>query len=243
MTTAQMFLAYVGAVAVTVVLIAGRWAPRRTATAVAIGLPLWLAYVAALSWFGVLEPAPGRPPGILFVFVPIVLFMSLGVARSRAGLAAATAIPLILLHGLQVFRLGVELLLHRLWEMGLAPHMLTYEGANLDIWVALSAPVTAVIALAGRPGLRIAAFWNVAGILMLANVIVRSVLTAPGPLNLLASDVPNTFVSTFPYSLLPGFFAPLALTLHVLSLRAIRARLVAHRLPNSRSRSASFSST
>ena len=41
-----------------------------------------------------------------------------------------------------------ELLLHRLWEMGLAPHMLTYEGANLDIWVALSAPVAALIALA-----------------------------------------------------------------------------------------------
>jgi hypothetical protein len=225
MTTAELFLAFVGVTAASVVVIAWRFLPRRIATVMTIGLPVWLLFVGALSWFGVFQPSASRPPGTLLLFVPIILYIAFGVVRSRASLAAATAIPLSLLQGLQLFRVGVELLLHRLYEIGLAPRMLTYEGANIDIYIALSAPLAALIAVSGRRGLRLALVWNVVGILALANVIVRSVLTAPGPLNLLASDVPNTFVSTFPYSLLPGLFPPLALTLHILSIRAIRNRL------------------
>ncbi|MBA4783530.1 MAG: hypothetical protein H2045_09970 [Rhizobiales bacterium] len=223
--TAQLFLAYVGVIAALSIGIAWRYLPGRAATAITIGLPLWLGYVATLSWFEVLKTVPGRPPGILLVFAPIILFIALVVIRSRWGRIAALAIPIALLHGLQVFRIGIELFLHRFWEMGLAPRMLTYEGANVDILVALSAPFVAFIATRGSVGLRVALAWNVVGLLALANVIVRSVLTAPGPLNILASDVPNLFVSTFPYSLLPGFFPPLAITLHILSIKAIRVRL------------------
>lgn len=223
--TEQFFLAYVGAIAAVLIGIAWRFLPGRAAAAITLGLPVWLAYVATLSWFGVREPVPGRPPGILLVFVPIILFVAGFVVRSRWGRIAALAIPLALLHGLQVFRIGVELFLHRFWELGLAPQMLTYDGANVDIFIGLSAPLVALIATRGRIGARLALVWNVVGLLALANVIVRSVLTAPGPLNLLASDYPNTFVSTFPYSLLPGFFPPIAITLHILSIKAIRERL------------------
>lgn len=223
--TAQLFLAYVGLIVALAIVIARRYLPGGSAAAITVGLPLWLAYVATLSWFGVLVAVPGRPPGVLLVFVPIILFVALVVIRSRWGQVAALAIPLALLHGLQVFRIGVELFLHRLWELDLAPRMLTYQGANVDILVALSAPLIAFIATRGGVGLRVALVWNVIGLLALANVIVRSVLTAPGPLNILASDVPNLFVSTFPYSLLPGYFPPLAITLHILSIKAIRARL------------------
>lgn len=223
--TAQLFLAYVGVIAALSIGIARRYLPGSAAAAITVGLPLWLAYVAALSWFEVLKTVPGRPPGILLVFAPIILFIALVVIRSRWGRIAALAIPLALLHGLQVFRIGVELFLLRFWELGLAPRMLTYEGANVDILVGLSAPFVAFITNRSGVGLRVALVWNVVGLLALANVIVRSVLTAPGPLNILASDVPNTFVSTFPYSLLPGLFPPLAITLHILSIKAIRVRL------------------
>jgi hypothetical protein len=234
MTTVQIFLAFVGLIAVSVVAIAWRYLPGRIATVITLGLPLWLLYVGGLSWLGVFEPVAGRPPGILLLFVPIILFVALGVVRSRVGLVAATAVPLALLHGLQIFRAGVELLLHQLHEIGLAPRMLTFEGANIDLYIALSAPLAALIARNGRLGLRLAFVWNIIGILALANVIVRSVLTAPGPLNVLITEVPNTFVSTFPYSLLPGLFPPLALTLHILSIRAIRSRLRSEALTSDR---------
>lgn len=60
------------------------------------------------------------------------------------------------------------------------------------------------------------------GLLSLANVAVRSVLTAPGPLNLVHTEVPNLAFGNFPFGLIPGFMAPLALALHVLALRAPR---------------------
>lgn len=223
--TAQLFLAYVGLIAALVIGVARRYLPGNAATVITFGLPLWLGYVLALSWFEVLRPVPGRPPGILLIFAPIILFIAVVVVRSRWGRIAALAIPVALLHGLQIFRIGVELFLHQFWAIGLAPRMLTYEGANVDILIALSAPLFAYFTTRGSMGLRVALIWNVAGLLALVNVIVRSVLTAPGPLNILASDVPNTFVSTFPYSLLPGFFPPLAITLHILSIKAIRVAL------------------
>jgi len=79
-------------------------------------------------------------------------------------------------------------------------------------------------ALAG-PGLRLALAWTVLGLLALANVAVRSALTAPGPLNLIHAEVPNLALGTFPFMFIPGFFAPLAVVLHVLAIRSLRVRL------------------
>jgi hypothetical protein len=146
-------------------------------------------------------------------------------ARSAAGLRFALAFPLWLLLGLQTFRIGVELFLHQFWLAGLAPRMLTYEGANVDILVGVTAPLIAWIAGKGRAGLRIALLWNILGLCSLTNVILRSVLTGPGPLNFLQGDLPNLLPVTFPYILLPGFFPPLAISLHVLAIRAIRRHL------------------
>jgi hypothetical protein len=42
---------------------------------------------------------------------------------------------------------------------------------------------------------------NVLGLLSLANVVARAVLTAPGPLNLIHAEVPNRMIGTFPFML------------------------------------------
>ena len=189
-----------------------------------VGLVLWLLYVGALSWFGILSNPALRPPGILYVVLPVILFIAFGVARSKGAGAIAAAVPLWILIGLQVFRTGVELFLHQLWHEGLVPRMLTYEGANIDLWVGASAPLAAWLSTRGRTGLRIAAGWNVLGLLALANVIARSALTAPGPFHLLDAEIMNRAIGTFPYTFIAGFFAPFAVTLHVLALRAISLR-------------------
>jgi hypothetical protein len=56
-------------------------------------------------------------------------------------------IPLPLLIGLQTFRIGVELTLHKLWEVGAVPHLLTLSGGNVEILIGLSAPAIAWISL------------------------------------------------------------------------------------------------
>ena len=153
--------------------------------------------------------------------------MFLVLARSAAGARIAVALPLSIILGAQSFRIFVELFLHQLWLDGLVPRMLTYEGANFDILIGLSAPFIAWLSTRGRLGQRLALGWNVVGLLALANIATRALLTAPGPLNLINAEVPNLAVGTFPFTYIPGFLAPLALVLHVLAIRALRSKLSA----------------
>ena len=234
--TAWLFLGFLAACGAAVVGMAWRSLGRGAAAAVAVGLPLWLLYAGWIGRSGVLAAVPGRPPGLLLLVGPAVLFVIV-VARSRAGERAAQAIPLGVLIGAQVFRIGVELFLHQLALEGLSPRMLTFEGANVDLWIGLSAPVVAWLAARRSIGARRVLVWNGLGLLSLANVVVRSILTAPGPLGLLHTDVPNLFVSTFPYSFIPAFFVPLAVVLHVLTIRRMVATGAAVR-PRSAARTA-----
>ncbi len=223
--TAALFLGFLAATATAVMTLAVRCLPRRAAAGVAAGLVAWLLYAGLLGSLGVTGNPALRPPGIAYILGPAVLFVVLAVARSPGGAHVALAVPLPVLLGMQGFRVGVELFLHQLWIDGLAPAMLTFEGANPDVLIGLSAPLAAWLSTKGRRGLRLALLWNVLGLLSLANVAVRSALTAPGPLNLLHAEVPNLVVGTFPFMFIPAFFAPLAVVLHVLAFRSLRRKL------------------
>ena len=221
--TATVFPAFVAFVAMCLVGVVVRWLPRRQATGVAVVLVAWLLYVGTLGWSGVLART-SRPPGIVFLVVPIVLAL-FAIVRSAWAARIAERIPLWELLAFQTFRVGVELFLYRLWlEARLRPDadVRRRERRHPD---RASAPVVAWAATRGRIGLRVALAWNVLGLLVLANVIVRSALTAPGPLHLLAADHVNRAIGTFPYTYIAGFLAPLAIALHVLALRSIARRL------------------
>jgi hypothetical protein len=222
--TAAAFLCFVAALAGAVVLAARRYLDRGAATQVTVAVPVWLAYVGALGWFGVLGNPALRPPGPLYLLGPVVLFMVVFAVRSRAGLRTALALPLALLLGAQAFRVAVELFLHQLWSKGLVPGMMTYEGGNFDIAIGLSAPLLAWLHARGRLGTKALLAWNIAGLLTLANVAVRAIFTAPGPLQLIYAEVPNRAVGMFPYIYIAGLFAPLAVLMHVLAIRALRHR-------------------
>lgn len=230
--TAALFLTYQAFVVLAAIGISAAYLPRRTTIAIIAGLAIWLVYVGLFSSFGYMRDPSLRPPGIVWVVGPVVLFVVF-LVWSNFGARAAAAIPLSLILGLEGFRVGFELLMHRLWEDGLVPKLLTYEGGNVDIFIGLSAPVIAWIATTGRLGLRLALGWNMLGLLALANVAARSVLSTPGPMKLISTEVPNLAMGIFPYAFIPGFVAPLALTLHVLAMRAIVARLRNARSPAS----------
>lgn len=219
-----LFVLFLGTMVVVVLGVAARYLPRRTAATVAVGLALWLTYAGTLGYLGMVANPDLRPPGPALLLIPVVLFIAFYLARTNGALRIATSIPLEWLMGLQAFRVIVELFLHQLWQNGLAPRMLTYEGANFDIAIGLSAPLVAWLYARGSVREWVALAWNILGLAMLANVAVRALLTAPGPLQLITSNVPNLAIGTFPFTYIPGFMAPLALVLHVLSIRALRAR-------------------
>jgi hypothetical protein len=213
----------VALMAALVVALSARYLKGPTAFAIGISLFIWLIYVGLLGYLGVIGNATMRPPGIAFIFVPVVLFLVFFIVRVRSF--AALAFPLWMILGAQSFRVGVELFLHQLWVDGLVPKMLTFAGENVDIYIGASAPVIAWLSTRGRLGLRFAFVWNVVGLLALANVVTRAVLTTPGPFNLIHAEVPNLMFGTFPFMFIPGFFVPLAVVLHLFALRVIGGRL------------------
>ena len=207
-----------------------RYLPKAALLPTLAGFAAWLAYAGMLGYRGAVAGGLLGVPGPALLVVPLIAFVALFLARSPAAKQVALSIPLWLLLGAQTFRVGVELFLHRLWLDGMAPRMLTYEGANFDMIVGLSAPIVAWAYWRGRIGERAALAWNIVGLAMLANVALRATLTAPGPLNFVHGEIPNTAIGTFPFTYIPGFFAPLALVLHVLAIRALREKAPARNL-------------
>jgi len=158
-------------------------------------------------------------------------FAAVGLLSSAAGVAfvcspAGTALlaqtsPAALV-GWQSFRVVVEIVLWALALQHRLSPLLTFEGRNLDILVGLTALPIAWLCFVRRawpPG--VAVVWNVAGIAILANIVAHALLSAPTPFQALRLEPPTLIIATLPYIWLPGFLVPLALSLHVASLRTL----------------------
>jgi hypothetical protein len=222
--TSVLFLGFVAAMSTLVVAVIARYLGLRSALRILVGLCVWFLYAGLMSYLGVTGNSSTRPPGIAYIVVPVLLFLVFVIVRPSTITRAAQTVPFWIILGTQSFRVGVELFLHQLWIEGLVPRMLTFEGANVDIYIGASAPLIAWLATRGRSGLKLALVWNVLGLFALANVVVRAILTSPGPFNLIHAEIPNRMFGTFPFTFIPGFFVPLAVLLHVLALRSIRNR-------------------
>jgi hypothetical protein len=220
---APVFLAYAGLIAALISAVLLRYLPLKRAL-IGIGvIAIWLTYAGAMGESGIIADPSRMPPGVFLMLTPIIAFIAIVLGRSPAGHTLATSIPLTLLFALQSFRVGVELTLSSLHHAGLTPRLLTLPGGNVEILIGLSAPLIAFAVTRGSIGRRIALVWNIAGLLSLLNVAARAVLTAPGPLNLIHAELPNVALGLFPFTFIPGFMAPLAMMLHVLAFRALRA--------------------
>ena len=223
MTFPLLFTAYLILVVLGVTSVVVRWLTGNVRLATIGLLIVWLTYAGVLGFTGIVARYEQVPPGIALLTVPIVLTL-LALTLTNPGAVLSCNIPLWLLLGFQVFRIGVELSLHRLWSLGLAPKIMTLEGGNIEILVAITAPIAAWLVSRRPAGWRIAWIWNLIGLLSLANVVVRAVLSAPGPLQIIHAEVPDTAILTYPFTFIPGFMAPLALALHILAFRAFAHR-------------------
>lgn len=191
---------------------------RRLVLVTGAGLVGWLGGVALVAHAGLLQVWTARPPRLFLVpLAALALLMVL--TRTTTFRALLSAAPSWWPIALQSFRVGVELLLFALFLEGLVPEQMTFEGRNFDVLIGLSAPFMALLVASSRVGPRAVLAWNVVGLLMLANVVGTALTSVPGPLHLAWPGAPLTEIARWPMVWIPGFLVPLAVFLHVASLR------------------------
>lgn len=188
---------------------------------VGLGLGSWLAVLAGLAAAGFFANFHTMPPRLLLVLLPPLLGIG-WLARSAVAGELLRHVPARWLLGLQSFRVLMEIILWLLFVAQVVPVQMTFEGRNGDILAGLTAPL--LLWLLGRyPAARrpLVLAWNIAGLGLLLNIVVVALLSAPLPFRYFMNEPANTIVADFPFVWLPGFVVPVALALHVLSLRQL----------------------
>jgi hypothetical protein len=185
-------------------------------------LVAWFFASLALSWSGFYHGTFSRVPTVPFgLLIPIAagvaLFWRVPVLRRIVESAPQSWIVSV-----QVFRVEGLIFLTLLAE-GRLPGVFAWPAGVGDIIVGLLAPV---VGIAFARGVRGSAswlwVWNLLGIADLVVAITTGFLSSPSPLQKLAFDRPNELISAFPLVMIPVFLVPIALLLHLASLRKLR---------------------
>ena len=190
--------------------------------AIAFALLIWQAAVWWIAIGGGFRVRPGDAVPALPVAIMLPLLVGLPLLlRSRRIATILDAMPPHWLVGLQVYRiLGVVFLVA--WTHGDLAGVFALPAGAGDTLTGLLALPTAYLLYHAPHGYRRGAIaWNMLGILDLTIAITIGFLTAPGPLQLIVQNPPNTLIGTYPTVMIPAFAVPTSLMLHALSLRQL----------------------
>jgi uncharacterized membrane protein YozB (DUF420 family) len=117
-------------------------------------------------------------------------------------------------------RVPVELTLFWLFQAGLVPELMTFEGVNFDIFSGLTAPIAALVFFrSGRPWRTALVIWNAICLLLVINILTRGILSVETPFQQFGFDQPNTGVLLFPYVWLPALIVPVVVLAHLVAFR------------------------
>lgn len=186
-----------------------------------------IAYLAILSFTKVLLDF-GMPPRFpILLVIPFLLFCIFFYVKNRNN-AYIQSIPLHWTAFYQTFRVAVEFLILYTFLKGIMPVEATFEGYNFDIVMGISAlPIGFLIYKTGRKYKTLLRIWNIVGILMVlfVAVIVATSFYQPQIWGYTEPSVKIEFMQ-LPYLLLPGFLAPSAIFIHLISLIQLNKKTV-----------------
>ncbi len=182
---------------------------------VSIILVFWLFLQGLISLTGFYTVATGIPPRFVLLLIPPVIFIVVLFLGRRGWILVSSPDPgmLTLIH---IVRIPVEIILYLLMLHKAVPEAMTFEGRNFDILCGISAPLIYYFGYVrkkiGRYGLVV---WNIAGLLLLANIVTVAILSAPFRFQHLGFEQPNVALFYFPFVWLPCFVVPVALFSHI----------------------------
>ena len=180
-------------------------------------LAFWLFFTAFLALYGfyLVNTFPSRV--FAFGVLPALLLIAAYFAFFRRNFIEK--LPLKTLTILSVIRIPVELCLLWLFQGGLVPQEMTFEGKNFDILSGITSLIVFFLAFHGgkvnRPLLIV---WNLLALGLLFNVVIRAILAFPSINPQLPIELQNRGVAYFPYIWLPAVVVPIVFFTHLASL-------------------------
>jgi hypothetical protein len=103
------------------------------------------------------------------------------------------------------------------------PVQMSYSGRNLDIVSGASALIVGGLLALGRLPRWAVRAWNWLGALLLANILVIALLSAPLPIRVFHNEPANVWVTQAPFVWLPAVMVLAAVLGHLLVFRRLRA--------------------
>lgn len=196
---------------------------RRFLVRMALRIGVWLVYVAAISFTGLLKDA-GLPPRIPLLLVAPVFAFAIYFCCAQKYRPHIAAMPASWLVYLQSFRIFVELLLWGLFLQGVLPKSVTFEGYNHEMYIGVTALLVGLLGYTYKVLPKaVIVLWHIAGLCTLATIVILFMSHIYFPERW---DDMNQFslsdFGSFPYTYLAGFLMPLAVFLHVISLIKMR---------------------
>jgi len=181
----------------------------------------WTILQGLIAWFGFYTVIDTFPPRFILLLMPtlVVIGFLFFTSRGRKFIDGLDLRALTLLH---IVRIPVELVLLWLYMHQTVPHIMTFEGRNFDILSGISAPfIYYFVFFKNTLPKKFLLWWNLICLLLLFNIVLMAVLSAPFPFQQFAFDQPNVAVFYFPYIWLPGVIVPLVLFSHLVVIRRL----------------------
>ena len=185
-----------------------------------VGAAAWMGGTWVAAARGVLRQWQATPPPFMILVVGIVV-LAVTIALTSYGRRLALGLPLWILVAAQSFRLPLELAMHEMYERGVMPVQMSYEGLNYDIVTGTTAIIVAILTRAGWGGRALVAAWNILGLALLLNVVTVALVSTPR-FAYFGSDRLNEWVADPPYVWLPAVLVLAALAGHLVIFHALR---------------------
>ena len=183
-------------------------------------LVAWFLFAVAGSVLGYFDTEPRPPISLgLAAVVPVGVFAVFYLTSVKFQ-EFVQSVDLRVLTLAQTWRVGgiVFLILH---QQRALPVVFAIAAGWGDFAIGITAPIVAWYWRRPFPS-KTFVVWNVLGSIDLVLAVTLGVLASRTPVGILAGDVTTRLMGQFPLSLIPTFFVPLLLILHLISLSRVR---------------------
>lgn len=181
----------------------------------------WFLIVVFLGRQGFFEQQHLIAPNLLLTF--IVLFVALKKAyHSKILRTIFDAVKQHWIIAIQTYRVvGIAFL--SFYNMGLLPGLFAFPAGLGDMFVGITAPFVALFYFLKKSYYRkLAIYWNYIGIADLVVALSIGILAFSWSIQIVSTEVPTNALSLSPLILVPAFTVPIAMMLHLFSLRTLK---------------------